>query len=103
MTIGALLLKTYANTLYSVGALATVCFMSGLITITRFFKQADERDAMTQEMTAIAGDDVMATQLDLARAYLETGSEKLAKTILKTVAKAGSPAQRLEAKRLLRK
>lgn len=101
--IGTLILKAYSNTLYSVGGLALVCFMSGLIYIMRFFRESDAREALTQEMSAIAGDDVMATQLDLARAYLETGSDKLAKTILKTVAKAGSPAQRLEAKRLLRK
>ncbi|SRR5579883_971314 len=55
----------------------------------------------SHDITAIAGDDVMATQLDLARAYIETGRKLLAKKILEHVIEQGSYAQQNEAKNLL--
>lgn len=55
----------------------------------------------SSDINAIAGDDVLATQLDLARAYIETGRKQLAKKILEYVVEQGSSAQQDEARILL--
>jgi FimV-like protein len=55
----------------------------------------------SNDITAIAGDDVIATQLDLARAYIETGRKQLAKKILEYVLAQGSVTQKNEAEKLL--
>jgi len=55
----------------------------------------------SKDITAIAGEDVFATQLDLARAYIETGRKQLAKKILQFVIQQGTSIQQEEAKRLL--
>ena len=48
----------------------------------------------SQDIRAIAGDDVLTTQLDLARAYIEIGKKKLAKKILDHVAQHGNLRQK---------
>src|SRR5688572_29003856 len=45
----------------------------------------------SQDIRAISGEDVMATQLDLARAYIEMGKKSLAKQILQHVTQHGNP------------
>lgn len=60
-----------------------------------------EVNAASPDLTAIAGDDLMATQLDLARAYIETGKGQSAKSILKQVLAQGSDVERQEAEQLL--
>ncbi|HVY53925.1 MAG TPA: FimV/HubP family polar landmark protein [Gammaproteobacteria bacterium] len=55
----------------------------------------------SKDIEVIAGDDVMTTQLDLARAYIETDRKNLAKNILHNVMANGSPEQQREAKHLL--
>ncbi len=55
----------------------------------------------SQDISAIAGDDVISTQLDLARAYIETGKTQLAKKILEYVEVHGDIVQQDEAQRLL--
>ena len=55
----------------------------------------------SNDISAIAGDDVLSTQLDLARAYIETGRKQLAKKILEHVANQGTDAQQNEARTLL--
>lgn len=57
----------------------------------------------SQDIKAIAGDNVMATQLDLARAYLEMGKKKLCKQILEHVIKNGNAMQQEEAQNLITK
>lgn len=57
--------------------------------------------ASDDDFTAIAGDNVIATQLDLARAYLETGNNQLAKEILQMVMLKGNYSQQIEAKHLI--
>jgi FimV-like protein len=53
------------------------------------------------DIEMFAGDDVVTTQLDLARAYIEMGKSKLAKTILLNVSKQGKPDQKSKAKELI--
>ena len=55
----------------------------------------------SHDIRAIAGDDVMSTQLDLARAYIELGKNKLAKKILDHVLQHGSPQNQIAAKQLI--
>lgn len=53
------------------------------------------------DFTSISGDDVLATQLDLARAYIETGKKQQARRILNSVLTQGSAGQQQEAQQLL--
>lgn len=55
----------------------------------------------SQDLRAIAGDDVIVTQLDLARAYIELGKKKLAKQILEHVLNHGNSSQQQDAERLI--
>ena len=55
----------------------------------------------SKDIETIAGEDVLTTQLDLARAYIETERKNLAKSILSHVVQQGSGEQKEEAKRLL--
>jgi FimV-like protein len=53
------------------------------------------------ELADIAGDDVYATQLDLAKAYMEMGHKDAAKKLLIEARQEGNSAQQKEARRLL--
>lgn len=64
-------------------------------------QQKNDLEYSLKDISTIAGDDVMATQLDLARAYIETGSKLSAKKILEYVAEKGNLAQQKEALNLL--
>lgn len=55
----------------------------------------------SKDIRAIAGDDMMVTQLDLARAYIELGKKKLAKQILDHVIKHGNASQQQSARQLM--
>ncbi len=55
----------------------------------------------SQDIKAIAGDNVITTQLDLARAYIEMGKKQLAKKILEHVIDHGNSVQQHEAKSLI--
>lgn len=55
----------------------------------------------SQDIKAIAGDDVMTTQLDLARAYIEMDKKQLAKKILEHVIENGDMTHKREANALI--
>jgi FimV-like protein len=55
----------------------------------------------SHDIRAIAGDDVLITQLDLARAYIELGKKKLAKQILEHVLRNGNSAHKQAAEQLI--
>jgi FimV-like protein len=57
--------------------------------------------ASSKDITAIAGDDVIATQLDLAKAYIEMDQKNLAKRILNDTLKYGNTAQKNAARQLI--
>jgi FimV-like protein len=95
-----------------IGAAGLLAFMLGLGRVLKKSRQSvvivpapnnpPSKFVLTaKDISCIAGDDVMATRLDLARAYLETGKRKLAKQILESVAKQGSHTQQEEALYLL--
>jgi FimV-like protein len=60
-----------------------------------------EQNSQPPDISAIAGDDVCVTQLDLARAYIELGKTALAKQILENVFLEGDHNQQQTAKELL--
>lgn len=49
----------------------------------------------------LSGEDVVATKLDLAHAYIEMGDQDRAREVLESVLQEGSDAQKHEAKNLL--
>jgi FimV-like protein len=55
-----------------------------------------------KDFNAISGEDVIATQLDLAKAYIEMDKKPLAKNLLNQVIKEGSNPQKEEARKLLK-
>ncbi len=55
----------------------------------------------SKDIAAIAGEDVMTTELDLARAYIEIDNKKLAKEILDHVIKQGNAVQQQQARELI--
>jgi FimV-like protein len=78
--------------------------------LRNFFKISKKEKATTHQNTtiitsrdirAIAGENIMATQLDLARAYIEIGKKTLAKKILNHVVKNGNTEDQKYAKQLL--
>lgn len=103
----ALIIKSYFAILLPVTIGSLLIFTIGLYLILRNAlsgkseMQIHSNDIADSDLDAIAGEDVMATQLDLARAYVETGKNQLAKQILDYVIKQGSATQQDEARELL--
>lgn len=93
----ALIFKSYFAIFLSVGIVCSAIFILGLYWI---FKTSSPSPQVVTDLSAIAGDDVIATQLDLARAYIETNNKQIAKKILKTVVDQGSKTQQDEARTL---
>jgi FimV-like protein len=96
----ALIIRCYFIILLSVGIGSVFVFMLGIIWIFRRFNSPVMMHHK-EDILAIAGDDVVATQLDLARAYIETDHKELAKDILEVIYAQGTLQQRNEAKQLL--
>jgi len=62
----------------------------------------DEITQSRESLSSIAGDDIVATQLDLSRAYIETGQLSAAKPLLQSVMQSGNDLQKKEAEHLLK-
>lgn len=83
-----------------VAMLSVLLFAVGIYWILKNEK-SNSNVAISEDLLPIAGDDVISTQLDLARAYIETNNKHLAKPILQLVLEQGSKLQITEAKELL--
>lgn len=113
----ALIIKSYFSILLSIGIASLLVFLLGLLLLWKLFSTASAKKPNANEIkpgpaepavlqpvldvSAIAGEDEFATQLDLARAYVEAGKNNLAKNILEGVLLAGNPDQQNEARSLL--
>ncbi|OGT56640.1 MAG: hypothetical protein A3F14_06735 [Gammaproteobacteria bacterium RIFCSPHIGHO2_12_FULL_43_28] len=118
----SLIIKSYLVILLSVGIGSLLVFALGLTLIFKLMPQRarvapvndishDEipiERAVNKSLTitssdiaAISGEDTIATQLDLARAYIETGRQTLAKKILDYVLQQGNNIQQAEALRIM--
>lgn len=94
----SLLINSYTNIFLIIGLILISLLMLGVVFIIRRVKLQARAEC---DMTAIAGDDVFTTQLDLAKALIEINNNKSAKKILKMVKRQGNIAQKTEAKQLL--
>lgn len=100
---------TPAGCISLVGLFLVVLFLMKLTKSNKKIEQNDipVRSAKPTQLMAnlhvhsIAGDDVMTTQLDLARAYIEMGENALAKQILEQVIQDGDLGQQQQAQRLM--
>jgi len=68
---------------------------------TLFKLQKKKRKLLEQDIQAIAGDNVITTQLDLARAYIEMNQQDLARDLLNQIIKKGDILQQSEARQLV--
>lgn len=109
-----LFLKSYLSIFLSVGLGCLTIFILGFYLIIKTsmrdrsvqaaFKPRVQKSLplhSASDITAIAGDDIIATQLDLARAYIEINQKTLAETILDSVLQQGNVEQQEEARHLL--
>jgi FimV-like protein len=82
----------------------TTCMLVTLLFVSK--KKSHNTEPLTdieiKNISAIAGDDVFATQLDLAKAYIEMNKKKSAKKMLDKVIKQGSAQQKNVARQLTR-
>lgn len=121
MTLISLIIDSYSNILLAIGIMSLLIFTLGLIIILRVTREKKRESLMdliqspkksgqidkillpdtASDVSTISGEDPMATQLDLARAYIETGKKQFAKIILTAVIKEGSNSYQEEAQRLL--
>jgi FimV-like protein len=90
-------LHTHDNLRWLSLGLILVILASLMVSIN---KRKQNDDAI--DFTAIAGDNIATTQLDLAKAYIEMGQKPQAKKILKQTCKTGNPAQKDTARQLLK-
>lgn len=99
-----LFIKSFLPLFIAITVGSLLIFLIGLyyIYISCFHStKASDESAHNKDIAAIAGDNLIATQLDLARAYIELNQKNKAKKILNNVAKQGSHAQQKEARMLL--
>jgi FimV-like protein len=120
MTLITLIIQSYTAILVAIGAVALLVFALGLylmfkpqreksgslasITPVQFNLDRTDKSLLpdtAHDVSEISGEDPLATQLDLARAYIETGKKQFAKIILTAVIREGSSTYQEEAQRLL--
>ncbi len=80
---------------------ALVALLLLRLTRKKPFQTANLAHTDPKDLNAIAGDDVVSTQLDLAKAYIEMNQKKIAKEMLNTIMKIGSSHQKDEARLLI--
>jgi FimV-like protein len=81
--------------------LALVAFLFLRLARKKPLQTASLTHADPKDINAIAGDDVVSTQLDLAKAYIEMNQKKIAKEMLNAIIKIGSSHQKNEARLLI--
>lgn len=107
-----LIARSYFNILFAVGASCfSILFLGVYFILRKNLREARslallERAALSDDVDAsdinmIAGDDLFSTQLDLARAFIESGKEQFARKILQNILEDGSDRQQQEARMLL--
>lgn len=95
------ILKSYIDILLAIGISSAVVFLLGIYYIINKFYTKKIHNTDEENLAAIAGEDLIATQLDLACAYIQVNKNDLAKKILDSVLTDGNAAQQQEAQRLL--
>ena len=111
LSMNAMTMLSYLGSRFSTfGWITMVVFLTLLLVALKLEEPADmarkimrSRSAKKkrEDIQAIAGDDMVTTQLDLARAYIEMNDKNLAKQVLDRAMKQGNATQQQEAKQLL--
>ncbi|EKD70601.1 MAG: hypothetical protein ACD_46C00484G0019 [uncultured bacterium] len=109
-----LIINSYLSIFVSIGTSCILIFVIGIYWIFKkpansTAQQPIEHDStlsgqekiINTDLTAISGDDVVGTQLDLARAFIEIENKQSAKKILEQVVLEGNTEQQDEARFLL--
>lgn len=102
-----LIVKSYFSILFAVCASCLSILLLGIYLILRKNVREVRRNfakiepAVDEDIHAIAGDDLFSTQLDLARAFIESGKDQFAKKILESIVADGNLEQQEQAKLLL--
>lgn len=131
MTLTSIIIKSYSSIIIAIGSAALFFFMLGSYLILKLSRgkhpveememieeaesapranipkkarRVSEKTILSEtlsDVSAISGEDPVATQLDLAKAYIESDKGQLAKIILTAVIRSGNSAYKDEAQRLL--
>lgn len=91
----------YIDTHFTLYGCVSVLVLLVLLFIVSRMRDEPQQKTAHPDVNAIAGDDLLTTQLDLARAYIEMDNKELAKDILQQVLRQGNATQKREAERLL--
>jgi FimV-like protein len=83
-------------------ALIVAILMTLGLLVLLYNSQQKKSATSAADVSAIAGDDVLATQLDLAKAYLEMDQKILAKPLLKQILKDGKREHKERARLLMK-
>ncbi|GEM_PF-2355339 len=83
-----------------VAAILIILLSMFLIRYTKS-RKTSTLDELDMDMSAIAGEDMIATELDLAKAYIEMKQSEIAKKMLKNVLKKGNSSQKQQALNLI--
>ena len=100
--------RMHYSPLYLLLSVLALMLLLGLLRVQRqqrvvakAFKPTPAAEFLTnKQVDVIAGENPIATKLDLARAYIEMGKKNLAKSILLNVQKQGTDLQKQQAKKL---
>lgn len=95
------LINSYLNILLSIAISSGIVFLIGVYYIIKRTYTKTKQDTDEANLVAIAGEDLIATQLDLACAYIQVNKISLAKKILESILTQGNAEQQQEARRLL--
>lgn len=82
--------------------LGLVFLLIGMLLSPFWSKSSKTGEFSYKDLPNIAGDDVLATQLDLVKAYIEMGQKNLAKSLLKQAIKTSRAPQKKDLKYLLK-
>jgi len=97
------------KTLTTAGCFLTAGFLTAVLLLVQLvrryrkqvMKSALRDDHAFHDVSAMAGEDVVMAQLDLARAFLGMGKRDEAKSLLEKIRKQGTQTQREDARRLM--
>lgn len=110
-------IKSYLLLFIIIGLVSTLLFIGGVFFIIKLFRSSSHQYAShpapnqnishhktqitSADIRAIAGEDELSTQLDLARAYIDVGKKQLAQKMLNHILQQGSIMQQQAARELM--
>ena len=111
-----LFIKNYLFLFITIGIIVILLLIIGMFFILKSFKKPQQISShltnnikssnnkpqiTASDIRAIAGEDELTTQLDLARAYIEVGKKQLAQKMLNYIVQQGTNHQQQQARELM--